>query len=132
MGGRCCASTVMRSPPWRRCEPFAARPSRRMSEVSISSCTRVRLRSGQCEVTTRSRRSPASSGRTTKSWFIFCVEVAKSAYFALVNFARLMLGAEEHVKDDQGGADGDGGVSDVERWVMVVAEADFEEIGDCA
>src|ERR1700720_51590 len=103
-----------------------------MSEVSISSCTRVRLRSGQCDVTTRSRRSPASSGRTTKSWFILCVAMAKSAYFALGNFGRVVLGAEEHVQDDQRGADGDGGVGDVERRIVVVAEAHFEEVGDRA
>ncbi len=39
---------------------------------------------------------------------------------------------EEDVENDEGGADGDGGVRDVEGGPMVGAEEDFEEIGDRA
>ena len=41
-------------------------------------------------------------------------------------------GAEEDVENDEGGADGDGGVGYVEGGIVVVAEADFEEVGDGA
>ena len=37
---------------------------------------------------------------------------------------------EEDVDDDKGGADGDGGIGDVESGPVVAAEPDFEEVGD--
>src|SRR2546421_2403225 len=37
-----------------------------------------------------------------------------------------------HIKKNENGADGDGGVGDVEGGVAVCAEPDFEKIGDCA
>jgi len=39
---------------------------------------------------------------------------------------------EEDVDDDEGGADGDGGIGDVESGPVVAAEPDFEEVGDSA
>jgi hypothetical protein len=39
---------------------------------------------------------------------------------------------EEDVDDDEGGADGDGGVGDVEGGPVIAAEPDFEEVGDRA
>ena len=44
----------------------------------------------------------------------------------------MVFGAEEDVENDERGADGDGGVGDVEGGIVVVAEADFEEVGDGA
>ena len=43
-----------------------------------------------------------------------------------------MFWAEEDVENDEGGADGDGGVGDVEGGIVVGAEPDFEEIGNGA
>src|ERR1700722_10713971 len=44
----------------------------------------------------------------------------------------MVFGAQEDVENDEGGADGDGGVGDVEGGIVVAAEADFEEVGDGA
>jgi len=41
-------------------------------------------------------------------------------------------GGEEDVEEDEDGADGDGGVGDVEGGPAVGAEPDFEEVGDGA
>src|SRR6267378_7920093 len=43
-----------------------------------------------------------------------------------------VFGAEEDIQDDEGGADGDGGVGDVEGGIVEGAEPNFEEIGDGA
>src|ERR1700733_14546399 len=43
-----------------------------------------------------------------------------------------MFGAEEDVENDQRGADGDGGVGDVESGIVKAAEAEFEKVGDGA
>ena len=43
-----------------------------------------------------------------------------------------MFGAEEDIKDDEGGPDRDGGVGDVEGRVVITAKPQFEEIGDAA
>ena len=53
-----------------------------------------------------------------------------SAYFALGNFGRMVLGAKKHIQNDQGRADRDGGVGDVERRVVVIPKAYFKEIGN--
>ena len=45
---------------------------------------------------------------------------------------RMVFVEEEDVDDDEGGADGDGGVGDVESGPVVAAEPDFEEVGDRA
>ena len=50
----------------------------------------------------------------------------------LGGFGRGVFGAEEDIKDDEGGADGDGGVGGVEGRIMVRAQPNFEEIGDGA
>ena len=48
------------------------------------------------------------------------------------DFWRVVFVEEEDVDDDEGGADGDGGVGDVEGGPVVGAEPDFEEVGDGA
>ena len=47
------------------------------------------------------------------------------------DFGGVMLVAE-NIEDYEGRADGDGGVGDVERGIVIAAEADFEEVGDGA
>ena len=44
----------------------------------------------------------------------------------------MVLVEEEDVDDDEGGSDGDGGVSDVEGGPVIAAEPDLEEVGDGA
>src|SRR5712664_635617 len=48
------------------------------------------------------------------------------------DFWRVVFVEEEHVEDDQGGADCDRGIGDVEGRPVVAAEPDFEEIRDGA
>ena len=43
---------------------------------------------------------------------------------------RALSVAEEYIDDQQGGADGDGGVGDVEGRIVKGAEPNFEEIRD--
>ena len=43
-----------------------------------------------------------------------------------------MLWRKYYIKKDENGADGDGGVGDIEGGVTVSAEPDFEKIGDSA
>ncbi len=50
----------------------------------------------------------------------------------LGGFSRSVSWAEEDIEDNEGGADGDGGVGDVESGIVVGAEPDFEEIGNGA
>ena len=50
----------------------------------------------------------------------------------LRDFGGVMFVEEEDVDDDEGGADGDGGVGYVEGGPVVGAEPDLEEVGDRA
>ena len=55
-----------------------------------------------------------------------------STCLAIADFGGLVFVEEEYVDDDEGGADGDGGVGDVEGRPVVAAEPDFEEVCDSA
>src|SRR5216684_5912450 len=51
---------------------------------------------------------------------------------AFGDFGSVVFVEEEDVDDDEGGADGDGGVGDVEGGPVVVAEPNLEEVRDRA
>src|SRR5579863_6965106 len=98
---------------------------------------RVRDISGRRDATTRSRRWPPSLSETRN----VCAgsdgtpEILAGCRAGLLprslgSFRCLALHAKECVQDDEGGADGDGRIGDVEGGVMVGAEPDFEEVGD--
>src|SRR6266849_5717352 len=57
---------------------------------------------------------------------------ATLAGLAFGDFGSVVFVEEEDVDDDEGGADGDGGIGDVEGGPVVAAEPDFEEVGDRA
>ena len=51
-----------------------------------------------------------------------------SVRLAICDFGGVMFVEEEDVDDDEGGADGDGGVGYVEGRPVIAAEPDFEEV----
>src|SRR6267378_4786728 len=60
-----------------------------------------------------------------------CAWMERDSWLAcalLGGFSRSVSWAEEDIEDNEGGADGDGGVGDVESGIVVGAEPDFEEI----
>ena len=59
-----------------------------------------------------------------------CLQI--SSWLRAERFGGVVFGAEEDVENDERGAYGDGGIGYVKGGVVVIAEADFEEVGDGA
>jgi hypothetical protein len=60
------------------------------------------------------------------------VSLIRSIGLLFGDVGRVVFVEEEDVDDDEGGADSDGGIGDVEGGPVVAAEPHFEEVGDCA